>query len=318
MYLSHGTTFTMKATPERMLAYPVYEIHQQMIVSKKIGQFMAPAVSKLDFDNVFNGTSLCLLRELSELNGGSCAEVLSVAFLVKVGARSTLEGWVCDYHTKCKVVVLADNAAPLGNELLLSHDCQPIRDSGYQAIFGDDSNARVTEEPGGTFSDFTEADFGDAEDSAWEAESECEESPKSSDGTAGDRKLLESVRIPSDDRKDISHLVGKFVDTSKYIVCVSSSDNHVQVLWKQSEQEKFKTAYAQASLQVSQASKSREFTSSRTCRLSRKGMDASIEKIKEWVAWHSTVIYASFYLVHLRYTKYCDASSLIMLMSHQP
>ena len=80
------------------MAMPVYEIATHQIISKKIGRFTAPVAATLDFDNVFDGRSLCLLQELSTLNDGQCAHVESIAILVKLGARSTTDGWVCDYR----------------------------------------------------------------------------------------------------------------------------------------------------------------------------------------------------------------------------
>ena len=276
---------TLKGNPERILALSAYEVEQQLICSKKVGRFLSPVLSKLDFDNVFDGTSLCLLQELSELEDGGCAEVVSVAFLAKIGVRSSNDGWLCHYRTKCKVVFLSDEPAPDQDR----SDAQPIENHGYQGLFGKVPGPEEKEEFGDTYSDFHDGEFGEIYDSAWNVESEADEVPCDRYETDDNQKLLETFRINADDQKDISRQIGQFVDTSRYFVCVSTTENNIQVLWEKADQEKRKTKYADASRHISGVLKAREFTSSRPCRINRSGMAACLEKIKVWVSWHSVV-----------------------------
>ena len=107
--ICYSNTHRLRRNPDRILALTVYEVEQQWVNSKKVGRFLAPVVASLDFDDFFGGTSMCLIQELSGLNNGECADVQSIALMVKKGVRSTSDGWLCDYHTKCKVIVLDDS-----------------------------------------------------------------------------------------------------------------------------------------------------------------------------------------------------------------
>ena len=101
--------------------------------------------------------------------------------------------------------------------------------------------------------------------------------------------MLETFRINADDRKDISQKMSQFIDTKKYFVCVSTAENHVQVLWKKVEQEKNKNKYDDAVRELSRIPRAREFTSSRTCRINRDGIKSCLDKIKVRANWHSGV-----------------------------
>ena len=281
----------------------MYETEQQLIISKKIGRFLAPVVAKLDFDNVFGCTSLCLLKELSELEDGHCAEVESVAFLVKMGVRSSSDGWLCRYHTKCKVVVLPNEPGILEDRFPDGSGAQPLANRGYQGLFGKVPGAEDKEECEDTFSDFPEVDFDEIDDSAWNVDSDVEDVPDNSNGPVDNQKLLESLQTNADDRKDISRQIGQFVDASKYFVCVSTAGNHIQVLRKKAEQEKRKNKYADTFRHLSGAPKARECTSSRTCRINRSGMMACLDKIKVWVNWHGVVLCTSSFTLYNKTPK---------------
>ena len=92
---------------------------------------------------------------------------------------------------------------------------------------------------GDTFSDFADEDFDEIEDSAWNIDSDIEDEPDNSNEAEDNEELLETFRISVDDRKDISRRIGHFTDAKNYFVCASTAENHIQVLWKKAEHEKY-------------------------------------------------------------------------------
>ena len=275
--------------PERILAHPVYTVHEQPISSRKIGLFKAPLTAHLDFDDVFDGRNLCIVNEINGLLEETSCEVLRIAYLVKRGVRSTTDGWICEYHTKCKVVEIklprADQAAiPMpvrGKDGLANND--------YYNAFGKDSivDARVDRDD--LYSEFNESDFDVTNDSTWDVVTDDDSGPDYNPDSDDDRDLMDRFRIKNDDRKEVPESMPRFVDTKRYYICSNSVENHIQVLWRKSEKVKHHHRYVDAARELSAIAKSREFTSSRTCRVNRGGVKECYGKVRDWQRWHSGI-----------------------------
>ena len=91
-----------------MLALPVYVLSRRRVVGSKVGELCAPEVTRLDGDDVFGGESLCISDYIMEAFGGSCDDLGYMVIVVKKGARSTPDGWFCDYDKKAKSTLLND------------------------------------------------------------------------------------------------------------------------------------------------------------------------------------------------------------------
>ena len=95
-------------SPERFPALPVYALTMYSVVSSQVGELHAPESTRLDIDDVFNGDILCVLDYVMGAFGGAFDEPEHMMIVVKTGSRLTLDGWVCDYDKKVKVVMLSD------------------------------------------------------------------------------------------------------------------------------------------------------------------------------------------------------------------
>lgn len=104
----------MKSNPEKILHLPVYCEEWQTIRANKIGEFGVPLLARLDLDDVFNGTSVCLLDYLSTADEGNCAIVEEAIYIMKKSAKSTTSGWMCEYFNKCRIAKLAESNADDG------------------------------------------------------------------------------------------------------------------------------------------------------------------------------------------------------------
>ena len=264
----------------------MYSTKDQLIRSKKIGEFTAPLSALLDIDDVFDGRRLCLIDQLPTLIDGKCADPHSVAYLPKKGAQSTPEGWLCEYTNTCKVIVLPDNMPKPDTPGQLD-DPSSARRSTFRRIFGKDSVIDLDAQREDTFSDYGESDFDDVPEAAWNIEEGFESDPYSGDECQDERELINTFRVQEDDRKDISSRMAKIIDTEKYYVCASAVSNHVQVLWRRPGQNRHIHRYAQAFDELAKIPKAREFSSSRTCRINRGGLNECLDKIKFWQKWHS-------------------------------
>ena len=90
----------------RYLATPVYLLEEQPFCSSKVGEVTAPILAQLDVDDVFGGRSLFILDYVMEADEGSFDEPLYMMVIVKKGAKATIDGWVCEYDKKMKVIML--------------------------------------------------------------------------------------------------------------------------------------------------------------------------------------------------------------------
>ena len=273
--------------PERILAHPAYTVQNQTINSRKIGMFEAPLTAKLDFDDVFDGRNLCIANEIYGLIQETSCEVLRIAYLVKRGVRSTPDGWICEYRTKCMVVEI--NLPRVGQAAIP----MPVRgkdgvsNTDFYSAFGKDSivDARVDRDD--MYSEFNESDFDITNDITWEVETEDDSGPDYNPESEDDRDLLEKFRIKRDDRKEVAESTARFIDTKRYYIFSSSVGNRIQVLWRKSEKIKHQHRYVDAVRELSTYAKPREFTSSRTCRVNRGGVKECYGKVRDWQRWHS-------------------------------
>ena len=195
--------------------------------------------------------------------------------------------WFCEYSTRCKVVLLPkedpthptiDRSPQLGT---------PRQGTEFEKIFGKGAILDVGAEKEDTYSDFNESDFSEVSDSRWSVESTSESEPECGYESEEDLKLTNAYRIKEDDRKDLSSLISRYIDTERYYVCASSKENHVHILWKKRKKQKKLHRYAEALDSISQIRGAREFSSSRTCRVNRGGIKLCYDKIRLWQKWHS-------------------------------
>ena len=120
-------------SPERILDWPIYAKEGYLIRSAKVGALSSPKMAALDLDDVFGGRSLCLIDYVPAINGGEFDVPTFLVLLVKKGAPSTAEGWVCEYDGRAKVSLLNDeDIAPLKDEPKRHYETQstprnPIR-----------------------------------------------------------------------------------------------------------------------------------------------------------------------------------------------
>ena len=92
--------------PGKILYVPVYCKAAHHVASTKLGLIRAPSEAKLDTDDVFDGRRPCQLDYiLCDADAGD-DEVTRVAFMAKKSVTSTVDGWECEYHRKCKVADL--------------------------------------------------------------------------------------------------------------------------------------------------------------------------------------------------------------------
>ena len=78
--------------------------------SSKVGIIQVQKASRLDVGDLPNGESTCVLDYICNADEGDFDDPVYFMVFVKTGARSTDDGWVCDYDSKVKVVMLEEGA----------------------------------------------------------------------------------------------------------------------------------------------------------------------------------------------------------------
>ena len=96
---------------------PVYTKTEQLIRSSKIGEFYAPLTSRIDIDDVFDGSRTCLLDFISHAGEMGTDDALYVMYVAKKETNSTSDGWECEYYPKRKVVLLEEHKSTSNAEI---------------------------------------------------------------------------------------------------------------------------------------------------------------------------------------------------------
>ena len=95
------------ASPERFLSFPVFVEEWHTVNSNKLSRNLhIPKVTKIDIENIFGGSTLCLLGHLSEMADGRPAVPEFTIYTVKDGVYSEPSGWKCHFTTTCKTAIL--------------------------------------------------------------------------------------------------------------------------------------------------------------------------------------------------------------------
>lgn len=197
-------------SPGRYLGIPVYLLGEKRFNSSKAGASTAPLVSRLDIDDVFGGKSLCVIDYIMGAHEGFLDEPLHIMFVVKKGAKSTVDGWVCEYEKKMKLVMLDDKGCAKAKYRPPSKD---MPGSPKDLPREDDM-----------LTDLDEDEFSDAPSSRW-GESQKEDSDSDGGGAPDAKTLRNTCMMTEDDRKDRTQEMRGFIDETRYVVYTSRKLN---------------------------------------------------------------------------------------------
>ena len=271
-------------SPERFLSIPVYCEEWQPIRSSKIGVVQAPKVSRLDIDNVFNGESTCILDFISRADDGEYDDPLFFMVIVKKGTRSTSGGWVCDYDSKLKVVMLGEGNAMSSTPYTPA--TVPSQSATQRVIKPSRDEVDAAED---MLTDFDEADFSDVPTSRW---GESSEDDSHTDG--GDTPIARNLRnqfvISEDDRKDRTREMKAHIDGSKYVVYTSKRLDQMTVRWRDREMKTHRHKYTEAVKKLAQIPGAKVMHASRTSKVSKHTLAECIKRAQEWQNWHREAV----------------------------
>ena len=139
-----------------------------MIRSAEIGEFNVPLTSRIDLDDVFDGSRTCLLDFISHAGEMGTDEALYATYVAKKGINSTADGNVGTIQ-KCKVVLLkehkgADNAEIPNRPPKFPFSRERMRMDEFDRVF--DHNQIEVEEDDIIF-DMNDSDFADDKSDSW-------------------------------------------------------------------------------------------------------------------------------------------------------
>ena len=263
-----------------MLCIPVYVHSWQKVKNATLGEISIPLNSTLDIGNVFDGSSMCLLDELSTFDDGECADVEGVIYVAKRGVYCTTAGWVCNYYPSSRVVKFA--SLNENQDKNARRRLNPVTRLNLPLVDTDDN-----------LTDFEDCDFdGDAEYS-WEGDGETSDDDVSDFENQADELFLgkfDKYNITQDDRVEVKHALKNKIDNDKYYVCASSTRNRLCIIWRRRESRKLWKEHANAVGEISNIPGARTLYGSRTSKLGLHGMAECLQRARDWQEWHSNII----------------------------
>ena len=273
------------ASPERFLSFPVFVEERQTVSSNKLNRSLhIPKVAKIDIENIFHGSSLCLLDHLSAMADGGPAVPEFIIYTAKDGVYSEPSGRKCHFTQTCKTVILEK---PSNDPATSSARPSPFGGSTHTAL-----SQLVEEEcaPAQSISDIDDDELSDDDPAVWGFSQESEEEQEAEEADE-DRALAKFMNTRGDDRHDITRKFAAYVDVRKYYVFVSAKTNQLSAIWKGREKRKNWSEYKRATKKL-KALVPRPGTlyASFTIKMSReKNWTQCAEKARVWQQWHSSI-----------------------------
>ena len=131
-----------------------------------------------------------------------------------------------------------------------------------------------------------EEDELDDQPSDWGEDPQEEEEHEWIDGEDGEN-IEKLPKLKHDDRANYRKYVSQVIGATKYYVFVSPMRNHAQTFRKKTDQRKHMWKYRNA-VKTSKATQGcRELYTSRTSKVSRRGLGVCRKRAQEWQQWHS-------------------------------
>ena len=274
---------TVMRNPERYLATPLYCEEWLSVKSSKVGIIQVPKVSRLDIDDVFNGESTCILDYICAADDGEFDDPVYFMVVVKTGTRSADDGWLCDYDSKVKVVMLEEERAM---------SATPYTPATAQTPPGLQPRKLTREEVDASedlLTDFGEGDFSEVPTSQWNESSESDSHTDGGD-TPEARNLRNQFTISEDDRKDRTREMKAHIDVSKYVVYTSKRLDQMTVRWRDNERRTHQAKYSQAVKKLAQIPGAKVMHASRTSKVSKHTLPECIKRAQQWQNWHRGVV----------------------------
>ena len=234
---------TLMKSPEKILGLPIYTKDTHQIHSSKVGGLIyAPKTSILDLDDVFDGESLCLIDYICTANDGCFDWPNYMMFMVKIGARSTPQGWGCDYDAQMKLVMLDTDK----NDQIHGKHAPPIEVTEAAEIPSQANFSRIFDSvdtqviPVRLYGDSdvesrgNSSNYSDVATSSWDESSTPDTEPR--DGQSPEARALgRSFKLTDGDRKDRTRELATHIDNVRYVDYTSARLNQITVRWRNRE-----------------------------------------------------------------------------------
>ena len=180
--------------------------------------------------DVFDGSGTCLLDYISHAGEMGVDDALYVTYVAKKGVNSTSDGWGCEYYPKCKVALRTENKGADNADIVRKQPRCPFshkrtRRNESDRVF--DHN-QVAVEDDDTIFDMNDSDFPNGKSDSRDVGKLSGEEPDQSELTESEERG--EFKMKEGDRKDMTRAASRRIETSNYVVFVSSTENHVSVI----------------------------------------------------------------------------------------